>query len=177
MSPKTQYTHESWAKTSCFAFKKVDGIVNDPSLEDLSYEEEEYNGEEEYNEGGNDADDYEDEEDEDDLDEEEDSEMEEEDSGEVEKEVVKVKEEEEEDDVEDNGDDEDDGDKASWEERNYGTEVSKAHVKKQNEARSFDDENDVHIEKVRKLVLGWDDPEDWRKWISPPTSPRIARAE
>jgi len=63
---------------------------------------------------------------------------------------------------------------SNYEDDEDGAEVTKAYVKQQNKAQ---DENDIHIEKVRKLVSGWDDPEDWRKWVSPPTSPRIARAE
>ena len=31
--------------------------------------------------------------------------------------------------------------------------------------------DDVHIEKVHKLLSDWDNPEDWRKWVSPPSSP------
>lgn len=34
------------------------------------------------------------------------------------------------------------------------------------------DGDDVHIEKVHKLLSDWDNPEDWRKWVSPPSSPR-----
>jgi hypothetical protein len=33
------------------------------------------------------------------------------------------------------------------------------------------DGDDVHIQKVHKLLSDWDNPEDWRKWVSPPTSP------
>ena len=31
--------------------------------------------------------------------------------------------------------------------------------------------DDVHIEKVHKLLSDWDNPEDWRQWVSPPSSP------
>lgn len=33
------------------------------------------------------------------------------------------------------------------------------------------DGDDVHIGKIHKLLSDWENPEDWRKWVSPPTSP------
>ena len=173
MSLNPVNTHDSWVKSRCFACKKVDGIFKG----DMDYNDD-YDDDDEYSDEEADFED----EDEDEFDfEDEEEEEEEEEAAEKDDEEEENDEEEEEDDEEE--EEEDDEEEEVEEVKNNdeydedGAEVTKGHVKKQNDACVYEDENDIHIEKVHQLVSGWDNPEDWRKWVSPPTSPRIARAE
>ena len=184
MSLNPDNTHDSWVKPRCFACKKVEGAFK----EDMDYYDD-YDDDDEYSDEEADFEDEDEDECEfgdDDYDDDDDNDEEEEEEEEEEAAEKDDEEEEEEDydEEEDNEEDEEVEEEEEVEEVNNndeydedGAEVTKAHVKKQNDARAYEDKNDIHIEKVHQLVSGWDNPEDWRKWVSPPTSPRIARAE